>query len=54
MEPEFAIHSVVSFGQERWTVLQYHKTGVVWEIIFQSNATGVKRSIPCSQLETYF
>jgi hypothetical protein len=49
----FALGDSVKFGSESWTVSGYHRIGKEWEILFRSAASGVKRSIPCKQLELY-
>lgn len=54
MKPKFGIGSTVQFGDERWVVVRYHQVCGNWEVMFRSEASGVHRSVPCSQLEGYF
>lgn len=54
VKPKFAVGSLVAFGEEKWIVVKYHKVCGYWEVMFRSAVSGVHRSIPCSQLETYF
>lgn len=53
MGPLFGIGSIVRFGEERWKVVRYHRVCGTWEVMFCSEASGVHRSVPCSQLEQF-
>lgn len=53
MQPMFAIGQTVVFGDNPHTVVRYHRVAGHWEVMFRSK-NGAHRSVPCTQLETYF